>query len=270
MGTSAFHLSSYNIRGLSVNNIQVVNDIIEKFGEDKLIMGIQEHFQVRKNLRKISNSFSNMAVIARGAYKSPTIVNNGRPKGGNAILVPKSIRSSVGIVECRSWRIQAITIVIGTKKFLIFNLYLPCDLRRAMDKCDELLETLAEVGEVINNTKHDILINLGDMNTDIRRESKHVEYVEDFWAKFNLRSICNDIDYTCGGNVIDHFVVYRHQIDLFSDTEALHPLENSSDHDPIMTKVAVLGWKDDIAADEDGEKVAPKTKFEWKKANEEK
>ena len=128
MDSSAFYLSSYNIRGLSINNIKVVSDIVEQFGEDKIILGIQEHFQVRKNLKKISNSFNNMAVISKGAFKSSSVINNSRPRGGNAILVPKALRSSVGIVESRSWRVQGITIVIGTRKYLILNLYLPCDL----------------------------------------------------------------------------------------------------------------------------------------------
>ena len=135
------------------------------------------------------------------------------------------------------------------------------------DKCDELLETLAEVGEIISTVKHDILINLGDMNIDIKRDTKHVDYVKDFWVKYNLQTICDNLDYTCGINVIDHFSVYKHQVDMFSETRALHPLENSSDHEPIVTRVVVPGWSEQSVENEEGEKLAPKAKYEWKQAD---
>ena len=48
MAGSSFRFSSYNIRGLSSNNITVVNNIISKFKEDNVVIGIQEHFQMQK------------------------------------------------------------------------------------------------------------------------------------------------------------------------------------------------------------------------------
>ena len=67
MDSSAFYLSTYNIRGLSANNVKMVNDLIDEYGEDKMVIGLQEHFQLKKNLRKINNSFQNMAIIAKEA-----------------------------------------------------------------------------------------------------------------------------------------------------------------------------------------------------------
>ena len=222
MAGSAFFISSYNIRGLSSNNVSVVNGIIDNYKEDNIVMGIQEHFQMRKNLRKLHNSFPNMSVLAKAAFKPDSIINNSRPRGGLAILIPKFLRSSIGLINNRSWRIQSITMVVGTIKYLVINLYLPCDLRRSNDKCEELLETLAEVGETIDNNKHDVLLNLGDLNTDISRVTKYVDYVKDFWEKRNLGSVCGNVDYTCGDNVIDHFVMYNHQSDMISEVTAKH------------------------------------------------
>ena len=270
MDSSSFFISSYHIRGLSSNNIKVVNDIIEEYGEDKIVIGIQEHFQLKKNLRKINNSFQRMAIIAKEAFKQNTGVNNGRPRGGIAILVPKSLRSSVGVINCRSWRIQGITMVVGTLKYLVNNVYLPNDMRGGHAKCTELLDTLAEVSELIRNNKHDVLVKLGDLNADTRRDTKHVEYVKDSWEKFGMETLCDDLDYTCGTNVIDHIVVYKYQWDMFSETKALHPLENSSDHDPIVTRVLAPGWTKQIEENDDSEKAEPILKFEWEKANESK
>jgi hypothetical protein len=183
-----------------------------------------------------------MSVLAKAAYKSSAIVNLGRPKGGLAILIPKFLRSSVTLIPNNSWRIQSITITIGTLKYLIINLYLPCDLQRSGDHCNELLDTLAEVGETISRNKHDILLNLGDMNTDIGRDTRHVDYVKDFWDKYNVGTICGDVDYTSGEYTIDHFVLYKHQMDIMSQVRAMHVSENSSDHEPIIGKVIAPGW----------------------------
>ena len=142
---SKLNFISYNTRGTSVNSNRVIQELIVKYGETNSIIGIQEHFLLRKNSKKIRNNNSNMATIIKPAIKARMTINSGRPKGGLALLVPKCLRSYITVVQTKSWRIQAITLVLNTTKYLIINAYLPCDSQRNSDECNELLETLADI-----------------------------------------------------------------------------------------------------------------------------
>ena len=151
-----------------------------------------------------------MAVIPKAAYKCSSRLDSRRPKGGLALLVPKVLRSNVTTIYCDNWRIQAAILSISNIKLLIINLYLPCDTQRGADSCLELLETLSDIENLISNQNHYIMIQAGDWNAELSRPSNHVAHVTDYWRRNNLKSVCDDIDFTHNEEILEHFVMSNH------------------------------------------------------------
>jgi hypothetical protein len=112
--------------------------MISLSGNKLPIFCIQEHFLLRNNLKKLSNYFKKSAVLAKPATKDFNVQNKGRPKGGLAIIVPKSLRKSIKLIGSKSWRIQPIVIDMNGKRLLIINCYFPTDKKNQNDNCPEL------------------------------------------------------------------------------------------------------------------------------------
>ena len=79
---------SFNTRGHSSTKLQYINDLLSLPSKAKSFFSIQEHFLLRNNLYKLSNTFQDYAVIAKPAFKDFKSNNsvNGRPMGGLATI----------------------------------------------------------------------------------------------------------------------------------------------------------------------------------------
>ena len=272
MDFSNFSFFSYNTRGTNDNIKCTIDELIGDKGENASIVCIQEHFQLKKNLRKITNNFTNMSVIGKGAHKDVDQIDNARPKGGLAVLVPKNLRSECKSLVCISWRIQAVTMVINNSLVLLLNVYLPWD-RQAngiSDDNKELIETLIEVESIMNNNKYDILVVAGDFNTEVTRKTSHVNIVKEFWEKNNLYSVCDKVDFSHGEVTLDHILMLNHHKHLVYDNDAVHSVNNSSDHEPIYATIKFPEKSNDATDDDntDAEDVFedPKTRYLWENA----
>ena len=120
---------SYNIIGSSEIKLKYVEDIINLCGNKLPIFGLQEHFLLRSNLKKLSKNFSESSVLAKPAFKNFMVQDRGRPKGGLAIIIPKFLRKHIKVIESDSWRIQPIVLEFQERKYLIINSYFPTDQR---------------------------------------------------------------------------------------------------------------------------------------------
>ena len=97
-----FCLYSYNTRGTGANKLDFINDILTLCVGQIPIFCIQEHFLLRSNLYKLSNTFTKFSVIAKPAHKSFDVQNYGRPMGGLAMVIPREFRKYVTIFQTNS------------------------------------------------------------------------------------------------------------------------------------------------------------------------
>ena len=92
---------------------------------------------------------------------------------------------------------------------------------------------------------HDQMIFQGDLNTDLNRNTKYVEFVRDALYDLDLKSIWTTfpIDFTfCSPteatfSTIDHFAINEGLENFVNDAGVLHLGDNVSGHSPIYMKL---------------------------------
>ena len=260
---------SYNTRGTSENVFSVIKSITDS--NSIFFLCLQEHFLLKKNLRKLNINIENATVFGKAAVKNlrnPNVVDRARPRGGLAFVISPCLRSSLNIRGSESWRIQAATLSLGSTEYLIINTYFPVDTQKSESSHEELLETLAEIKRLMDVTKYDILVLLGDLNMSIPRRSDHVRFISNFWMENNLMTVCDKIDYTCGDVTLDHVVIHKQHEYLVKEVKAIHTLDNNSDHDPIQVKMKcpIVITEEDIdeVSLDDNSRLKKRVKFNWK------
>ena len=109
---------SYNSRGFGTLKIDFIKYLAStKVVGNKLpIICNQENFLLRDNSYKLTRALPNFQVFINSAIKNSH--DSGRPKNGMFIAVPQSIKNYVTDVSPGFWRIQAVTINLGTKTTL--------------------------------------------------------------------------------------------------------------------------------------------------------
>ena len=185
-------LYSYNSRGSSDLKLKFMQDLIDLSGNKIPIFCIQEHFLLINNLKKVSNYFSTSSVISKPAFKNFEVQNRGRPRGGLAIILPKYLRKSVKIIDCKSWRIQSLEIDLNEEKYLVINSYFPNDKRGIGDDCDELEDCLAQISSIIQTHLCNQYFLLGDLNGEFLRNSSHVNCIKMFLVRHQMFSAWED------------------------------------------------------------------------------
>ena len=174
------------------------------------------------------------------------VLDAGRPKNGMFICVPNSIKTFVTDVSPKHWRVQAVIISSLESKTLLINSYFPLDKRddeNNDNNNEDLIETIAVIQNVIQNTECDSVIWAGDINADFLRNTYHTRTVNDILNDLNF-SIAWErfpIDFTCTYeregvtyvSTLDHFFFSEQISQLVIDAGVIHHFENASDHSPI-------------------------------------
>ena len=211
------------------------------------VLCTQEHFLLKSNSYKVKQALPDCRVFFKNAVME---TNQGRPRNGMFIAVPKEIEEHVLDVSPHHWRIQAV-IINALNKILVINSYFPTDPRTHVFDTADLLSTLGVVNEVITSNKFDHVIWAGDLNADFMRNSKFTTMVDNFITENNMYKSWDKypIDYThaCEVNevtftsTIDHFVWSEGIDSNIIDAGVLHLPQNLSDHCPIYCVVKVGG-----------------------------
>lgn len=121
MTSQEIYVISYNSRGFNEMKQSFTRFLTsDKVVGNKIpILCNQENFLLRGNFHKILKAIPGFHVFIN--------LNKGRPKGGMFIAVPDSLKNNVADASPGHWRIQAITIDLGSTKTLLINTYFPCD-----------------------------------------------------------------------------------------------------------------------------------------------
>ena len=133
--TIELNLLSYNSTGWSDYKSDFLHTLM--ISHKAKVACIQEHFQLKSNLYKISRGFKEYQCFSIPAYKSNNSIHGGRPASGLSILYSKELSANVThITVPDSHRVQAIQLKLSTLSYVLINCYFPTDPKvNDFDEC---------------------------------------------------------------------------------------------------------------------------------------
>ena len=233
---------------------------------------------LKRNINRISINYDTFILPAT---KSNTNINGGRPSCGLGLIYSKSISKYVKHLACPgSNRVQAIKVSTPADIFVFINVYLPTDPRVNNFDDTTLIQSLQDIQYILNQCGPDFKITvLGDLNSDLNRNTQFVNTVKNFMTSNNLVSLWDTFqcDFTYSqqqvrngrSNVyysaLDHFFVNDNCAQVTENATVLHFGENLSNHEPIWMKSHSISSYDFM----EGERQIPTNKPAWNKVNDE-
>ena len=267
--TSTVNILSYNSTGMDTAKIAWINELAANLQID--LMGVQEHFKCTKSVEEyFRKHFPQFYSHVKPAVRDTATV--GRPRGGLTQFVNKKCNFKKEIILCKSWRLQAEVIHIGTYKLLWVNAYMPNDPQTALFDESETLETLQEIENIFSTAKFHDMILAGDLNMDSSRQTKYVKILSEFFMKHDLLSVWTKFpaDFTYQHNTltsfstIDHFMVTEQFLQNCVSAAPVHRGDNRSNHSPILLQINVPAIVEKIQT-----KQTFVSRANWRKADDE-
>ena len=261
---STISILSYNSTGMDCVKVKWINELLDVLKID--LCCIQEHFKAIQTVNQYFN--------VKAAIREDDNAAAGRPRGGLAQFVNLCKSFKKERIMVRNWRLQAQVIHVNDSyKLLFVNVYFPNDPQtQSMDET-ELLSTLEDLEDIIENSTFDDALFAGDWNWDESRNTRFVRIVQEFMRRMELVSVWSkyDVKYTYEHNVgvgfstIDHFFTTpRFLEENVVDAGAVTLPDNLSNHSPIMIKIKL---PEAVRKVED--KPVITVKPNWKKAEDE-
>ena len=250
---SNFNILSYNSTGWSDYKADFVNTLL--IAHTIHVAVLQEHFQLKANLYKISRSFQKYKTFSLPAFKNNATVNRGRPSCGLSIIYSDELSSKVThITVPDSFRVQAIKVNTPGLPYIFINCYFPTDPKINIFDETELYKTLQDLNYIFEkqgpNAKY---ILMGDINWDTNRDTRFVQIIRNYVTDRDLFPIWNlfQCDFTYSQSqlrnnrqhiyysTIDHYIVSENTLDDCTIAMPLHLAENTSNHEPIYMKLKI-------------------------------
>ncbi|XP_063538392.1 uncharacterized protein LOC134747710 [Cydia strobilella] len=147
------------------------------------IIGIQETWLLPNDIPFLSTIHEDFAYTATSAVDTSAGMLRGRPHGGVALLWRKSLFPSASVVECNNNRICGIQINVGSKRVVIFSVYMPTD---SAENLPIFVECVSTLHAIIEDSEVEAAYVLGDFNAH-PNEPFHNE----------LMSLCEDSQWIC-------------------------------------------------------------------------
>ena len=243
MASPTVSFMGYNSTGIDKHKCVWINELLDM--TDTSYLSIQEHFKIAKNTDKyFSEQFDKFDSYVIPGYRARG-QDTGRPKAGLAQLSRKSIDIKKDRIVTKNFRLQAQVLNFSNTRLLWLNSYMPTDPQNNTFDDSELLEVLAEVEYIMDNTIFDDILWQGDLNWDMSRNSEFGVVMRRFMNKVGLISVWerHPIDYTHihtdlkSTSVLDHFMMNERLLDLVVDCGPLHLGDNRSRHSPVIVKL---------------------------------
>ena len=249
-------VTSYNSTGFGVNAQHFMETLL-LFSN---ILCIQEHFlqdfgyKKYSNTNKLRRKYSNHDMYIVPAYKKDNRVCRGRGKGGLATIWEKGLTKYVSKLKCKSFRLQGTKFSFPSGTLVVINTYFPCDPRTNEFDDSELMNVLAEIQYLIENSNTSSVLLAGDLNCHFNRNTRFTNIVKHFFDEKGLQVFWdtpNDRieipDYThlssSGGSLaistIDHFDGSHQFLSALEEAGVVHDAGNTSNHSPIYAKFNV-------------------------------
>ena len=240
---TCLNIASYNCHGHAPDRLRYLKHLCD---HNDFVM-IQEHWYMEDQIQSELCTFIN-DVMVHGCYgMNSSVMLEGRPYGGCAILWKKNINIKIKHVEVESKRICALKISLPDRDVLLINAYMPYD---SPEKEIVYQETIIQIEEVCTMCNVDHIIIGGDLNTDLSRpHSLNTIMLNEFVQRESLQ-YCNSLDLaqvdytyeskaTHNKSCIDHFIVSKNLSSHVESYKVLHEGDNLSDHSPIVLGLAI-------------------------------
>ena len=243
MANPTVNFMGYNSTGIDKQKCRWISDLSDV--TDTCYLSIQEHFKIAKNTDKyFSEQFDKFDSFVIPGYRARG-QDTGRPKAGLAQLSRKTIDIKKDRIVTKNFRLQAQILNFSNTRLLWLNAYMPTDPQNGTFDDSELLEVLAEVEYIMDNTIFDDILWQGDLNWDMSRNSEFGLIMRRFMDKIGLVSLWerHPIDHTHihtdfkSTSVLDHFIMNERLLDLVVDCGPIHLGDNRSRHSPIIVKL---------------------------------
>ena len=168
---------SYNLHGFNQGSVGM-NELITRHNVDVLM--IQEHWLTPDNLYKLSK-FDDYCFFGMSAMSNA--VSNGilygRPYGGVATLIKKSLRVYTRVLHC-----DERYVVIKIDNYIVSNVYLPC--AGTNDRTVLYGTILDELSIYFNDYKNCNYIFGGDLNVDLDLNDANTNLLQAFFNRHSL------------------------------------------------------------------------------------
>ena len=133
-------------------------------------------------------------------------------------------------------------------KLLIINTYFPQDTQNDNFDEQELLSCLTTIENLIENTIHDQVLVLGDLNCDFSRNSRFVQTVRTFSQSQELVSAWTwfPVDHSYSSpcsthfSLVDHFLLSEHLGNSVLNAGVIQRGDNVSGHAPIFLELGTV------------------------------
>ena len=169
---------TFNCRGLN-NSRSTLLDLLS-FND---VILIQEHWLFQEKLHVLSNFHNDFAAVGVSGMDSCVLLH-GRPYGGCAILVRKSLLPFVSMINCVSDRFVALKIRDSQGlSYLFISIYMPSF---PLHPYSAYLDTLGELEGFLDSVNYDYVIIAGDFNVDFCRASPVNSLLLDFITSNDL------------------------------------------------------------------------------------
>ena len=238
-------VASYNCTGFGPGKPEYVAKLLECND----FVFIQEHWLRNAQFHRVNNipcngNFDVMSHIVSAMDDGE--LRAGRGFGGCAILWKSTLNCKVYPVQMTSSRICAVKLVLQQRTYLLFNVYMPCDVRKNFSEYASILDETRNICQQLNVSNY---VLGGDFNTSFSRHSsaftnhiKHVMEEENMYCclsheKANINyTFVNPADVN-SRHVIDHFFVNHDLYGAVMDHFSVHEGDNVSFHEAIVLKL---------------------------------
>ena len=125
---------------------------------------MQETWLFEHELHLLSNISSDFEGFGTSAIDISNDIFSGRPHGGVAVLIRKSIRKACQLHSYKDSRLLGITVNIMDTSYYFLNVYMPyqCD-----DNYDLYVEYIGKISSLIEDSVTSNLIVVGDFNAAV-------------------------------------------------------------------------------------------------------
>ena len=262
--------ASYNSRGFNKEKAAFIHELMSEHCD---ILLLQEHWRFEEDIPSMSAMIGDVNVFGTSGMPSDRLVL-GRPYGGCAVVVNKTLQCRVEPLQCSNRRLFSFILTLSDEtKLLMHSIYMPVDTEYDRDNLNEYISVLYDIDAC--NILHDDIdcaIIGGDLNTDVARHtSLHSKALVDFCETRSF-SLCFNLDVstieytyvneaTGSKSVIDHFLVTQNLIGRVRKYFTIEEGHNLSDHIPLLIHF------DFEAADASSTRRRYKAKPRWTRAN---
>ena len=261
-------LCSFNVKGFKPRNY----DFIVKTFKLCDIMFLQETWLYNHEQKSMENILPDANIFLRSSMDVTDIDRQGRPYGGCAIAVRKSLNFTIEVI-ITSPRLCAIKLQNSYLKFLIFSLYMPVN-NNTFHSHEEFGDVLSEISAIAELHDSYQVIVAGDFNVDVRSFNSNLlnNFIDDD-SMFCTDYLISDINrFTFESSLghrshLDHFIISESLRNYVDGCEIIIDGSNLSDHNPVCLTLKNLSSFDIHYAQTNFIQKSDEWRIDWAKAD---